>query len=151
MRILILGGDGFCGWPTSLHLSACGHEVAIVDNLARRNADVELEGTTEPVGRLDGFADRDTTMRVLTHPLEGLYRRRDGRLGGYSVWHPRFAPTLGTARTARFAVFEDLGLVRPDAKPHSVMLQRSIDFSVLLPPVVIHSGPVAPDQRFART
>jgi UDP-sulfoquinovose synthase len=43
LRILILGGDGFCGWPTSLHLSACGHEVAIVDNLARRNADVELE------------------------------------------------------------------------------------------------------------
>ncbi|MGA2009743.1 MAG: NAD-dependent epimerase/dehydratase family protein [Solirubrobacteraceae bacterium] len=43
MRILILGGDGFCGWPTSLHLSACGHDVAIVDNLARRNADVELE------------------------------------------------------------------------------------------------------------
>ena len=43
MRVLILGGDGFCGWPTSLHLSACGHEVAIVDNFARRNADVELE------------------------------------------------------------------------------------------------------------
>ena len=43
MRTLILGGDGFCGWPTSLHLSACGHEVAIVDNLARRNADIELE------------------------------------------------------------------------------------------------------------
>ncbi len=43
MRILILGGDGFCGWPTSLHLSAGGHDVAIVDNLARRNADVELE------------------------------------------------------------------------------------------------------------
>ena len=43
MRIVILGGDGFCGWPTSLHLSACGHDVAIVDNLARRGADVELE------------------------------------------------------------------------------------------------------------
>jgi len=40
---LILGGDGFCGWPTSLHLSACGHDVAIADNLARRKADVELE------------------------------------------------------------------------------------------------------------
>jgi UDP-sulfoquinovose synthase len=40
---LILGGDGFCGWPTTLHLSACGHDVAIVDNLARRNADIELE------------------------------------------------------------------------------------------------------------
>ncbi len=43
MRILVLGGDGFCGWPTSLHLSARGHEVTIVDNFARRKADVELE------------------------------------------------------------------------------------------------------------
>ncbi|MGA7966927.1 MAG: NAD-dependent epimerase/dehydratase family protein [Gammaproteobacteria bacterium] len=43
MKILILGGDGFCGWPTALHLSALGHEVAIVDNLSRRCIDVELE------------------------------------------------------------------------------------------------------------
>ena len=42
MRILILGGDGFCGWPTSLHLSARGDDVVIVDNFARRDADVEL-------------------------------------------------------------------------------------------------------------
>ena len=41
--ILILGGDGFCGWPTALHLSAAGHDVVIADNFARRNADVELE------------------------------------------------------------------------------------------------------------
>jgi UDP-sulfoquinovose synthase len=46
MRVLVLGGDGFCGWPTSLHLSAQGHEVTIVDNFARRNADVELEATS---------------------------------------------------------------------------------------------------------
>jgi UDP-sulfoquinovose synthase len=43
LRILILGGDGFCGWPTSLHLSAQGHDVVIVDNLARRQMDIELE------------------------------------------------------------------------------------------------------------
>jgi len=43
MQILVLGGDGFCGWPTALHLSAAGHDVVIVDNFARRNADVELE------------------------------------------------------------------------------------------------------------
>ena len=42
MKILVLGGDGFCGWPTCLHLSALGHEVVIVDNLSRRNIDVEL-------------------------------------------------------------------------------------------------------------
>jgi UDP-sulfoquinovose synthase len=43
VRVLILGGDGFCGWPTALHLSAQGHEVAIVDNLSRRKIDIELE------------------------------------------------------------------------------------------------------------
>ena len=43
MRALVLGGDGFCGWPTALHLSARGHDVTIVDNLSRRKIDVELE------------------------------------------------------------------------------------------------------------
>jgi UDP-sulfoquinovose synthase len=42
VKILVLGGDGFCGWATSLHLSAAGHEVRIVDNLSRRRIDEEL-------------------------------------------------------------------------------------------------------------
>lgn len=42
MRILVLGGDGFCGWPCALNLSAAGHEVCIVDNLSRRRIDAEL-------------------------------------------------------------------------------------------------------------
>lgn len=43
MKILVIGGDGFCGWPTSLHLSNLGHDVTIVDDLSRRKIDVELE------------------------------------------------------------------------------------------------------------
>jgi UDP-sulfoquinovose synthase len=43
MRVLVLGGDGFCGWPTSLYLSDRGHDVTILDNLSRRNIDNELE------------------------------------------------------------------------------------------------------------
>lgn len=42
MRVIVLGGDGFCGWPTALHLSKHGYEVLIVDNFARRNIDNEL-------------------------------------------------------------------------------------------------------------
>ena len=42
MKIAVLGGDGFCGWPTSLHLSNAGHEVHIIDNLSRRWIDTEL-------------------------------------------------------------------------------------------------------------
>ncbi|MEL7213485.1 MAG: NAD-dependent epimerase/dehydratase family protein [Pseudomonadota bacterium] len=36
MKALVLGGDGFCGWPTSLHLAAEGYQVTIADNLSRR-------------------------------------------------------------------------------------------------------------------
>ncbi|EHK80084.1 NAD-dependent epimerase/dehydratase family protein [Saccharomonospora azurea] len=42
MRVLVLGGDGYLGWPTALHLSDCGHDVAVVDNYARRKYDEEL-------------------------------------------------------------------------------------------------------------
>lgn len=43
MKVIILGGDGFCGWPTALHLSNIGFEVIIVDDLSRREIDLELE------------------------------------------------------------------------------------------------------------
>ncbi len=43
MKIIILGGDGFCGWPNALYLSNQGHDVTIVDNLSRRAIDLELE------------------------------------------------------------------------------------------------------------
>ncbi|WP_299840127.1 NAD-dependent epimerase/dehydratase family protein [uncultured Jannaschia sp.] len=43
MKVIILGGDGFCGWPNALYLSARGHDVIIVDNLSRRAIDLELE------------------------------------------------------------------------------------------------------------
>jgi UDP-sulfoquinovose synthase len=50
VRILVLGGDGFCGWPSALELSARGHDVTIVDNLSRRNIDNELEaGSLTPI------------------------------------------------------------------------------------------------------
>jgi UDP-sulfoquinovose synthase len=42
-HIIVFGGDGFCGWPTSLGLSQAGYDVTIVDNLSRRAIDLELE------------------------------------------------------------------------------------------------------------
>lgn len=42
MKVLVLGGDGYCGWPTALHLSDVGHEVVIVDSFVRRQIDHEL-------------------------------------------------------------------------------------------------------------
>ncbi|QLC22986.1 NAD-dependent epimerase/dehydratase family protein [Parasphingopyxis sp. CP4] len=42
MKVFVLGGDGFCGWPTSLYLSRRGYDVTIIDNLSRRKIDIEL-------------------------------------------------------------------------------------------------------------
>jgi len=42
VRILVLGGDGYLGWPTALHLSRQGHDVGVVDNFARRSYDFEM-------------------------------------------------------------------------------------------------------------
>jgi UDP-sulfoquinovose synthase len=41
-KVVVFGGDGFCGWPTALHLSDMGHDVVIVDNFSRRAIDIEL-------------------------------------------------------------------------------------------------------------
>ncbi len=72
MRVLILGGDGFCGWPTSLHLSQRGHDVIIVDNFARRNADIELEADSlTPIAPL---GTRLAAWRELTGREIGFHR-----------------------------------------------------------------------------
>ena len=53
-KILVLGGDGFCGWPTCLHLSKMGHQVEIIDNLSRRKIDVELAcNSLTPIQAMD--------------------------------------------------------------------------------------------------
>ncbi|MDX5594298.1 NAD-dependent epimerase/dehydratase family protein [Pseudovibrio sp. SPO723] len=63
MKIIVLGGDGFCGWPTALHMSNLGHDVIILDNLSRRRIDEEM-GTNSltPISgvgdRLDAWFDR---------------------------------------------------------------------------------------------
>ena len=68
MRIAVLGGDGFIGWPTTLHLSDRGHEVAIVDNLSRRWIDTELG--VQSLTPMDSIQERQRIWReVSNHSL----------------------------------------------------------------------------------
>ncbi|MFN5836040.1 MAG: NAD-dependent epimerase/dehydratase family protein [Pseudanabaena sp.] len=46
MKVLVIGGDGYCGWATALHLVNKGYEVGVLDNLIRRHWDNELGVTT---------------------------------------------------------------------------------------------------------
>ena len=115
MKILVLGGDGFCGWPTSLHLSSRGHDVAIVDNFARRNADVELEAESltpiqplgsrlrvwrEHTGRTIGFHRIDVAQDyaalrdlIATSRPDAIVHFAEQRAAPYSMkspWHKRY-------------------------------------------------------------
>jgi UDP-sulfoquinovose synthase len=70
VKVLVLGGDGFCGWPTSLHLSAAGHDVTIIDNLSRRCIDIELE------------VDSLTPIRPISERL-AVWKQHTGREIGF--------------------------------------------------------------------
>lgn len=59
MKILVAGGDGFCGWPTALYLSKKGHEVSILDSGVRRKWDNELRSNSlTPIASLQQRVDR---------------------------------------------------------------------------------------------
>ena len=64
MKVVILGGDGFCGWPNALNLSKQGHDVVIVDNLSRREIDLELE--VESLTPIRPIGDRIRAWKELT-------------------------------------------------------------------------------------
>ena len=114
-RILVLGGDGFCGWPTSLYLSRRGHDVTIVDNLSRRKIDVELEvesltpirplserlrawkEVSGQVIRFESFTVGENYHRLVTyireHRPDVIIHFAEQRAAPYSMkspWHKRY-------------------------------------------------------------
>jgi len=102
-------------------------------------AELELTDTGQPPQQLLGFPDVETGLVILTHPLQGYYYRRDGRLGSYSIWHDRLQLTTGSATTAHFPLLEKLGLVDSGdlSAIHSVLIQPKTEFTIYLPPTVV--------------
>ena len=71
MRILVLGGDGYLGWPTAMYLSARGHAVGVVDNFAKRRWEVELN--IEPLIPIATLHDRVKAWKEVTGRTIDLY------------------------------------------------------------------------------
>ena len=68
MKVLVIGGDGYCGWATALHLSQKGYEVGILDNLSRRHWDLKLGADTlTPINSIQKRIQRwkDLTGKVI--------------------------------------------------------------------------------------
>jgi UDP-sulfoquinovose synthase len=110
MKIAILGGDGFCGWPTTLHLSARGHDVVVVDNFSRRAIGEELGA--ESLTPIRSLAERRAAWEELT-----------GRSVGFA----------GIDLARDYEAFLDLLVTeRPDAVVHFAE-QRAAPFSMKSP------------------
>jgi UDP-sulfoquinovose synthase len=111
MRALILGGDGFCGWPTALHLSARGADICIVDNLSRRNIDIELGvQSLTPIGTI---AERIAAWREISgktihyFPLT-LGRDYDEFLALIVGWRPDAIVHFAEQRAAPYSMKSSL-------------------------------------------
>ncbi|MGC1288183.1 MAG: NAD-dependent epimerase/dehydratase family protein [Streptosporangiaceae bacterium] len=71
MKVLVLGGDGYLGWPTALHLSEVGHEVAVADNFARRGYDHEMG--VDSLVSIESLQARTAAWHELTGKTIGKY------------------------------------------------------------------------------
>ncbi len=78
MRVLILGGDGYLGWPTAMHLSARGHEVMVADNYLRRQLMRSVDA--EPLFEVPNLHRRAAMWREVSgHEVHV-------RIGGLTSW-----------------------------------------------------------------
>ena len=68
MKVMVLGGDGFCGWPTALKLVNRGHDVMIVDNFSRRGIDMELNSNS--LTRIADINSRIDSANMLIGPID---------------------------------------------------------------------------------
>ena len=98
----------------------------------------ELNVTDQALGRLDGFTNASETLRTLTHPTDGWYRRRNGGIGRYSIWHDVMAARECSSTSARFTFLEGLGLITSSSQPHSALTQSTIHFDIYTPPRRLH-------------
>jgi UDP-sulfoquinovose synthase len=107
VRVLILGGDGFCGWPTALHLSNRGHEVAIVDNLSRRDIDNELEVSSltpiAPMGRrLEAW--KEVSGKTITFHRYDVAENYHRLLTQLKEWRPDAVVHFAEQRAAPYSM-----------------------------------------------
>ena len=110
MRIAILGGDGFIGWPAALHLSACGHDIAIVDNLSRRWIDTELG--VQSLTPMDSIQERQRIWREvsgkqITFQLLNIATEYERFKSWLHSWQPEAILHLAQQRAAPYSMKSD--------------------------------------------
>ena len=118
MKVLVIGGDGYCGWATALHLSNRGYEVGILDSLVRRHWDAQLQvETLTPIAPIQARLQR---WKDLTGKHIDLYV---GDINNYSFleqtmleFEPGAVVHFGEQRSAPFSMID---------REHAVLTQAN--------------------------
>jgi UDP-sulfoquinovose synthase len=110
VRIAIFGGDGFVGWPTALHLSNQGHEVAIIDNLSRRRIDTELG--VQSLTPMDSIQERlriwkQESGKEIVFELIDVAEEYERLKGWLETWRPDAVVHLAQQRAAPYSMKSD--------------------------------------------
>ncbi|MDA7801180.1 NAD-dependent epimerase/dehydratase family protein [Candidatus Pelagibacter sp.] len=105
--VIIFGGDGFCGWPTSLYLSKQGYDVVIVDNLSRRNIDKELGcKSLTPIQSIENRikAWKDVTGKIIHFEHEDISQNYNAILELLKKFKPSAVVHFAEQRAAPYSM-----------------------------------------------
>ncbi|BCU13484.1 NAD-dependent epimerase/dehydratase family protein [Microcystis aeruginosa] len=108
MRVLVIGGDGYCGWATALHLSNRGYEVGILDSLVRRYWDLQLGcDTLTPIAPISHRIQRwqDLTGKSLDL-FVGDINNYDFLIQSLRQFQPDAIVHFGEQRSAPFSMID---------------------------------------------
>ncbi|NEP77965.1 MAG: NAD-dependent epimerase/dehydratase family protein [Okeania sp. SIO3B3] len=108
MKVLVIGGDGYCGWATALYLSNKGYEVGIMDNLVRRHWDQQLGvETLTPIAtiqqRIQGW--KDVTKKSIDLYI-GDITNYDFLIKALYQFEPEAIVHFGEQRSAPFSMID---------------------------------------------
>ncbi len=118
MKVLVIGGDGYCGWATALHLSNRGHQVGILDSLVRRHWDNELQiSTLTPIAPIQQRIQRwkDLTGKAIDLFI-GDICNYDFLLKSLLQFQPDAIVHFGEQRSAPFSMID---------REHAVLTQSN--------------------------
>jgi UDP-sulfoquinovose synthase len=107
-RVLVVGGDGYCGWATALHLSSLGYSVAIADNMIRRHWDathgIETLTPIAPIERRLAAWQRLSGATIQLFPIDiGIYEHLAAAIAAFK---PDAIVHFGEQRSAPFSMID---------------------------------------------